>query len=477
MRRLLVALSFIISPLICQADDSVIRVSELLRGSTSGASPENPDNGPGCGVLPGCGESVCDHWSHEPLRLRDVFGEECWLQAGGSYRIRYHDENNMRRAGLTGQDDNFTLHQTRLWFDAEFDEDLRVHAGFIDAASFGETFAPRGGEVNRSDLYQLYADAVLFDSDGTLTARLGRQEMRYGSARLIMAPIWANRRRTHDGARMIWRSPDWHVDAFWVHPAYRDAAHFTSFDTTNYNQQLYGVFSTYQSLQDAKLDLYWLAFDIDRGAGTGSSGAKYDTIGSRYYGGTDACLFEFEGGYQFGENPDDTAHSAGFFTGGMGKSFTDVRWNPELWFYYDFASGSSTTGNGFHTYVQRAHYYLGNMDLFGRRNLQDVNIRLTTKPVENVTFVVWYHYFMLANGRDVPYNLNMQPFAGLSAGSAGSKHLGQELDLTITWQVNDQTQARIGYNYFWAGRFYDTTPGVPSNANADFVYGHIQVDF
>ena len=132
-------------------------------------------------------------------------------------------------------DDNFTLHQTRVWLDAEFDERLRVHAGFIDAASFGEAYAPRNAEVNRSDLYQLYADAVLLDSDGTLTARLGRQEMRYGSARLIMAPIWANRRRTHDGVRMMWRSADWDVDAFWVHPVYRDAAHFTSFDTTNYD--------------------------------------------------------------------------------------------------------------------------------------------------------------------------------------------------------------------------------------------------
>ena len=470
MRCPLLALCFVISPLICQADDSGLLVSSLPHESSLWAPAQNAEN-----AVP-CDQSVCDLWSYPTPQLRDLVDEDSWLQPGGSYRIRFHNENNMRRAGLTGLDDNFTLHQTRLWIDAELDEKLHIHAGYIDAASFGETYRPRNAEVNRSDLYQLYADALLLDSNGTLTARLGRQEMRYGSARLIMAPIWANRRRTHDGVRMIWNSADWDVDAFWVHPAYRDAAHFTAFDDSNEYQQLYGVFSTYKNLQDAKLDLYWLAFDIESSTGT-TSAALYDTIGSRYYGGTDDCLFEFEGGYQFGQNPDNTTHSAGFFTGGMGKSFTDVRWDPELWLFYDWASGSSTTGNGFNTYVQRAHYYLGTMDLYGRRNLQDINIRLTTKPIENVTFVVWYHYFMLATGRDVPYNLNMQPFAGLTAGSAGSKHLGQELDLTITWRPNEKTQVRIGYNYFWAGRFYDTTPGVPSNANASFLYSHIQYDF
>jgi hypothetical protein len=397
------------------------------------------------------------------------------LDIGGSYRARYHHENNMRRAGLTGQDDEFVLHQTRLWLDGKLNDYLDLRAEFIDAASSGEDLQPRASEVNRTDLYQLYMDVLLADDDGTLTARLGRQEMKYGSARLIMAPVWANRRRAHDGVRLLWRDSDWDIDAFWVRPIFRDANHFTSFDATNHNQQLYGIFSTYKDLHQAKLDLYWLAFDIERGVG--ADGARYDTIGSRWYGETTEWLYEFEGGFQFGANPDDSAHEAGFVTLGVGKRFNDACWKPEVWLFYDWASGSSTTGNGFHTYVQRAHYYLGNMDLFGRRNLQDANLRITTKPTDKLTFVVWYHYFALATQRDVPYNLNMRPFSGLQAGAAGSKDLGHELDFTLTYQLNEQTQLRVGYAYFWAGRFYDTTPGVPTNANADFLYSHFQYTF
>jgi len=57
-------------------------------------------------------------------------------------------------------------------------------------------------KINRSDLYQLYADVLLNDGEEQFTVRLGRQEIRYGSDRLIMAAIWPNQRRTHDSEPM-----------------------------------------------------------------------------------------------------------------------------------------------------------------------------------------------------------------------------------------------------------------------------------
>ncbi len=405
-------------------------------------------------------------------RLKGLpFGPCGSLDVGGQYRMRYHNENNMRRAGLTGMDDEFMLYLTRVWLEARFHSFSTVRAEFMDAASFGEAISPRANEVNRHDLYQLYADLVWWDGQGKLTSRVGRQEMKYGSARLIMAPEWANRRRAHDGVRLTWDGPNWTSDAFWVRPIYRDPAHFYRFDSTNLDQELYGIYNTYKGLEHDKLDLYWLAYDFVNDAGT----HRYDTLGTRYHGGRGPWVYEFEGGYQFGRNPDGTDHSAGFFTGGIGRKF-DREWEPELWIFYDWASGADTVGNGFHTYVQRAHYYLGWMDLFGRRNLEDVNARLTLKPTDKLTLVAWYHYFMLANGNDVAYNLNMRPFAGMTAGQAGSQDLGHELDLVATWQVTDQLQLRVGYSHFWSGRFYDTSP-VPYSGNANFAYSHMLFNF
>lgn len=465
MRSALILCFLVCSPVVSVAGESLDALLSRVPSELQWFRPAATAAGE-CGCSSGC-------TSDEDGGL--CLGEEQNWQLGGSYRIRYHNENNMRRSGLTGIDDEFVLHQTRVWLEGDLHERIRMRVGALDAASSGESIRPRANEVNRFDLYQLYLDVLLNEGDSTWTARLGRQELRLGSARLIMAPVWANRRRTNDGVRLIGRSEDWDIDAFWFRPAERDVESFTRFDATDHERQLYGIFSTYKGMKRSTLELYWLAFDIDNP--TGGGGARYDTMGSRIYGDTDQLLYELEGGIQFGRNPDGTVHSAGFFTGGIGKGFKDTCWSPELWLFYDFASGSGDTGNGFHTYVQRAHYYLGWMDLFGRRNLEDVNLRLSLKPMEDVTLVLWYHYFSLATGKDVPYNLNMQPFNGLAAGTAGSQELGHELDMSVTWQMNDKTQFRVGYSHFWAGRFYDTTPGVPTNADADFFYSHFQIIF
>ena len=96
-------------------------------------------------------------------------------------------------------------------------------------------------------------------------------------------------------------------------------------DPPDLDRQLYGLFSTYKGLQRDKVDVYWLAYDNDL------LGYRYDTLASRYYGSYDAWLYELEGGVQFGQNGNDSDHSAGFFTLGGGRKFDCVRWKPTLW--------------------------------------------------------------------------------------------------------------------------------------------------
>ena len=419
---------------------------------------------------------ITRNWLEAKPLKKIPFGRSGWLDIGGSYRARHHRETNMRpgtTGGLSGLDDSFWLHQTRLWVDGQCNSQIGFRVGVIDAASVGEIFPSRNREVNRLDLYQAHVNMVLHEGVGNLRARIGRQEIRYGSARLMMAPAWANRRRTHDGVRFIYESDNWELSPFWVRPAIRNRTTFTSFDATNPDQQLYGIFTTYKGLEHDKFDVYWLAYDLQ----TSESGSRYDTLGSRYLGERHNWLSELEGGVQLGANPDDTSHIAGFLTFGLGRKFASFSWKPELWLYYDWASGDDTVGNGFHHYVPRAHYYMGFMDLFGRRNIEDLNIRLTAKPTGKLTVLAWCHFFSLANMNDVPYNLNMRPYANLAAGSAGSQTLGTELDLMLTYDFSEQTQFRFGYSHFWSGKFYDTTPGVPTNIDASFLYSHISYQF
>ena len=393
------------------------------------------------------------------------------VDVGGQYRARLHNERNMRNAppiglGLTGASDDFLLHRTRLYVNSQIGQRVRFYGEMLDAVSQFENFAPRAIEENRAELQNLFLDVVALEgARGSLTGRVGRQEVILGSQRLISPLDWANTRRTFQGGRLMWLGENWDLDGFWVRPMRRDVRRL---DPPDLDRQLYGVYSNYKGLERDGLELYWLANEDTR------LGFHYHTIGSRYHGERDDWLYEAEGGVQFGKDIDDTDHSAGFFTLGLGRRM-DMPWQPTLWTYYDWASGDDTVNNGFHHYEPLAHRFLGFMDLFGRRNIETVNLLLTAQPRERLQLLVWYYYFWLQNGNDVPYTVVMTPYAGMTSGT-GVRDLGHEIDFLATWSMTPRTELQFGYSRFFAGRFYRSTDlDVPNHA--DFFYTQFTVNF
>ena len=89
-----------------------------------------------------------DHFKQMPIG-------DCWmLDLGGQYRARYQGEQNMRGLGLTGRDDNFLLHRTRLFANAKYSDWFRVYGEYIDADSNYENFplrAHRGEPVGHAE--------------------------------------------------------------------------------------------------------------------------------------------------------------------------------------------------------------------------------------------------------------------------------------------------------------------------------------
>lgn len=408
----------------------------------------------------------------------------CWtVDVGGQYRMRYHSEKNIRNSGavvnalgLTGNDDDFLLHRTRLYLNAEYGSHFRFYGEMLDAASeFENNPVTRPIEENRAEMQNLFGEIRgLCVGCGEMGVRVGRQEITLGAQRLVSPLDWSNTRRTFEGARVMWKGEQWDIDGIWLRPMKRDAAHRTKLDAPNLDRQLYGIYANYKGLCRDSLEAYWLALDYED---VGVSGFRYDTIGARYWGGADNWLYEFEGGVQFGENADATNHSAGFVTAGLGRKFPCATFKPTFWLWYDWASGDDTIGNGFHHYEPLAHTYLGFMDLFGRRNIQDVNVQAIANLTDKTKLLLWYHYFSLVSQTDVPYNVVMTPFAGLPAGSSGSKDLGHELDIVLTQTLTPRSSILFGYSHFFAGDYYATTPGVPFNGDADFFYTQWHVNF
>ncbi len=426
------------------------------------------------------------HYPGDALKQMSVPGGGK-VDVGGELRVRYHSEENHRGFGLTGRDDSFWLTRLRLFANYRVNDWLRMYGEFIYADSAGEVFNNRTIEENRGDAQNLFFDAKLLDDgDNKVTARVGRQEMLYGSERLISPLDWANTRRTFDGYKLMYSGAKWDVDGFFVHPTNRLLTNEDKWDSTDFQTDFYGVYTQRKGLDIGTLDFYYLGLDYQ------AFNSNVHTFGKRLAGSRGKWLYEYEGGFQTGENSNGTNHHAKFFTGGVGRKLEvnmgSAAWKPTVWAWYDYASGDDSFANvnrydnGFDHLFPLGHKYLGFIDLFGRRNISDFNAQFLT-PVggDRVNLLVWYHYLML-NELTTPYNVNLTPFNTTTA--AADRELGHEIDVLFNIAINPRNSAQLGYSFFNSGRYYTQTSGgvagangIPSIGDAQFLYAAYQVRF
>lgn len=386
------------------------------------------------------------------------------IDVGGQYRSRFHNENGMRGPS-PGISNSFLLGRSRIFANAELGP-FRAYVEGLDAQSNYERLAPRGIDENRMDFQNLFGDLTLLDGccDGKLIARVGRQELLYGEQRAVSPLDWANVRRTFQGYKLMWKTDKWSVDGFWTNPMRKITDRM---DSPDRDIEFFGAYSTYKASPTQTVDLFYLGLN-----NLAAGNFRYDTVGGRWKGKTDVVEWDLWSAVQWG-NMGAYQHRAGAWTAGLGKSFDDICWTPSLWVYYDWASGSNISRNGYDHLYPLAHKYLGFMDFFGRRNITDLNAIYTVQPCERFKVLAWWHYFNREDGDDTPYDVVMQPFGTAN----GSSYLGQELDLMGSIKVSDRSSLVLGYSHFFAGTYFDANPNIPFADGADFVWTQFQIDF
>jgi hypothetical protein len=406
----------------------------------------------------------------------DPCNDDWLLSVGGEERLQFKQENGGNNGRITGADNNYQLLRSRVYGDLWYKDQFRIYIEYIDAESYNQNLPPLSIDVNRSDILNAFADIKIGElNDHPIYTRLGRQELLYGSQRLVSPLDWANTRRTFDGAKVFWHGDNVDVDAFWVRPVVVDPKRLDSSDD---KRQFMGVFTTYRPAKTQAVDLYYFYLDdanpqtLGRVAG-GRGGYEVNTFGARYSGDhkveANCCgrspgslLWDFEGGYQFG---DYTARndSSGFATAGVGWAFMDLPMQPQLWGYFDYASGTpGLSGTGqFSTFNQLfpfGHYYLGGLDDEGRENVHDLNFQGTVYPTKWITGIAQIHFFSLdqpadalrGKGPDFPVIRNSVH------GDAGTT-VGDELDLIASFQLDRHSNLSFGYSKLFEGDFIRKT--------------------
>jgi hypothetical protein len=394
---------------------------------------------------------LTDHWKRRELGCR-------WLgSTGGSFWWRYMNETNSRAAGVN---QDYDLIRTRVYADLSYLDRLRVYGEMIDAHRLGGELAPLAIDENPTDLVNGFVDfnSTLELAGEPLWVRVGRQELLFGSQRLLSSLEWANTRRTFDGVRVMRGGPQWDFDAFWAQFVRPDP---TRFDRADPNQNLAGAWATYKPRPGHFLDLYYLYYGHTNPPPQplAADASHVHTLGSRYAGDRDNWRWDVEAAWQFGER-DQADISAGMATVGLGYLFVCVPARPLLWAYYDWASGDRAPGAGkhgtFHQIFPFGHYYLGWADIVGRQNVQDFNLHLFLHPANWVTVWLQYHHLNLDSAADALYNPGGLAIRRDATGQSG-RHVGDELDIVLNFHLGPHSDLLVGWSKLYAGEFFRAT--------------------
>lgn len=402
----------------------------------------------------------------DPIK-RIHLGDNWLLSFGGSFWYRHMRETDSR-LNAAGANNTHHLLRTRIHADLWYQDQFRLFAEFLDARALGLDLPALGIDKNHTDMLNLFADVKLGQfMNGPAYLRVGRQELLYGSQRLISTLDWANTRRTFQGVKTFWHTPEFNIDTFWVRPMITEPNKFDNWDT---DRNFVGLWGTYKAIPGQTLDLYYLSLidnktvspaNIQQGNILGGDSVLH-TIGGRWAGDYQRYLYELEGMYQFGKrsNFDISAFS---IASGLGYHFP-LPMNPQLWVRYDFASGDKNPQDGrsntFHHLFPFGHYYLGFMDRIGRQNIHDFNAQLTLHPQPWFTFIGQYHRFYLANKRDFLYNAGGAATLRDVTGQSGS-HVGDEIDFRINFHVSRHQDILLGYSKLFTGEFIKAQrPGI-----------------
>jgi len=406
-------------------------------------------------------------WADCLKRIR--LGDNWMFTTGGEARYQQKSEVNSRlfnTGRLAGSDNSYALERERVWGDLFYQDIFRIYAEFISANSSHQTLPPLAIDIDRKDFLNLFTDVKLLDLDGSpIYFRAGRQELVYGSQRLISPLDWANTRRTFDGFKAFYRGEDLDIDAWLTQPVLINADGWSRAD---HQQTFSGTFLTYRPEKLQEYDLYVLDLDNTKGLSTGhtfegrpvTGDFNCITIGGRTAGNYEGWLWDVEPILQCGTwvNQNDFAYA---WTYAGGYAFQNVPMVPQFWLAYDFASGNQKPGVGnvhgtFQPLFPFGHYYMGFLDLVGRQNINDYNAQVVFFPTDWITVVCQEHIFRLDSAKDALYSKSGAVERVDPTGRAG-KDVGDEFDFYVNFHLSNHQDVLFGYSYLAPGDFIRNT--------------------
>jgi len=401
-----------------------------------------------------------DIW--DPLKYIPLNETGSWyLSIGGEARERYEYFNNPSW-GKDQQDNGYLLQRYFLHGDLRMGENIRLFSQFQSSLEGGRKGGPRPTDENELDLHQAFLDLKLdLPGDIALTMRSGRQELAYGSQRIISVREGPNVRQSFDGFRLMYRREEVKIDGFATKPSQTDRYVFD--DGPDNSRALWGTYAVlpFAVLPKANIDLYYIGlYRSKAGFDQGAARETRHSVGARLWRTVAPLDYNFEAIYQWGSFGKNDI-SAWTVASDTGYTLTSLPLRPRFGLRADIASGDDNPANKdlqtFNPLFPKGAYF-SEAGLVGPANFIDLNPRLDLELTNRHTLIFNWVFLWRESIHDGLYN---NAVALVRSGkTSDSRYIGSMPQAQLLWDFDRHLSFAAVYGHFFAGRFIkESGPG------------------
>ena len=393
--------------------------------------------------------------------------KDIYVSFGGGIRYEFDAFNNEDWGQFKAGKDNFFLQRYDLHADLHLGERIRVYVEGRSALENGRPHGPRPIDEDKLNFENYFADFnILEGSTDTLTFRGGRQEINYGSGRLISVRDGPNLRMYLTGAKLMYTRRNLSVDAFAMEA---DSVYTGVLD--NKGTKELNLWGTYASLAVPLLqhiDGYYIGIRRDNAPfQEGTENEVRQTVGLRVWRAGNGINYDLEGAYQLGRfgAGNTNIHAWAAFID-VSYRFGELNWSPQIGIRNDYMSGDKRAGDGelqsFDPIYPKAGYFSGFDPQVGAVNLITVHPYFAALPLPNFTFnvdVAFNWRYSLGDGVYRPNGVLHLP------GTPGEqRYIGAAWLVKVGYNINAWLNINFGAQLFNTGPYIDESIPMAKNA-------------
>jgi hypothetical protein len=422
-----------------------------------------------------------DFWDAAKYVPLDRTGE-AYLTFGFEARAEYEYFRNQMGGGGPQDPDGYFLGRLIPAVGLTLQPHVRLFAAFQYEKEAGNPAGPRPGiDEDQGDFHEAFVDlSTGLDQPRSVTARLGQQELVYGTGRLVDNNEGVNVKSSFYGGRIIVRRDDLRLDVFGTLPTELNTGTFD--DRPNSRQTFWGAYGTGPlPLVDpgGQVDLYYLGIDTVNATYQQGSGREVrHTIGTRLFNRppgapwTPGFDYNTELMYQFGSFGSNGINAFAVTTE-TGFTFS-LPWTPRIALRANIASGGRhPTGgelNTFNPLFPRGAYFGPKLTMLGPFNVFDVHPVLMFFPLPNVSCDLDAVWFWRSSLQDGLYQIGG---ALLRRGTRmDARYIGNQINLEVRWALDLHTTIVLNLAGFLTGEFLKDTG--PSN---DVAFSNVGITY